>query len=167
MKEFLLFLPFYTVAFVALFALRRPAWLAGGAVAAVLLIVLLFRLLSQAGGGESALGGYLLIYVVAAGFATGGMARLVVMLLGLRWRDRSMAGPIGLLFFVAVPLSLFAFGQLREAEHRRRYAPPSEECRGRIHQLRLGDRTVRLPLVPGVTVGEGKSFQPRTSTAIP
>ena len=57
MKEFLFFLPFYTVAFVAWFALRYPAWLAGGAVAAVLLIILLFRPLEHGGGRESVLGG--------------------------------------------------------------------------------------------------------------
>ena len=61
MELFLFFAPFYALAFLALFAVRQPAWLAGGAVAASVLIVILYRLLQQGGGGESALGGYVAI----------------------------------------------------------------------------------------------------------
>ena len=166
MELFFFFLPFYAVAFITLFALRKATWLAGGIVAAVVVIVILYRLLDQGGGGESALGGYLAILVMIVGFAAGGTARLAIILLRLRWPEKALGRPVGLLFFFGVPLLIVGWSQMREAQHRRRYAPPSDECRARLHQVQLGDRQLRLPLVPGVTMGEGERYSPRVSTAI-
>ena len=167
MELFLFFAPFYALAFLALFAVRQPAWLTGGAVAASVLIVILYRLLQQGGGGESALGGYVAIIITALGFAVGATARIAVILARARWPDKVPAAPVGLLFFFGVPLAIIGWSQLREAQHRRRYAPPSLECMARLHELRLGDLKLRVPLVPGVTVGEGTGHSPRVSTAIP
>jgi hypothetical protein len=102
------FLPIYAIAFMALFLLRRMLWLAVGGGAAIILVIVLRHFLDQAGGGESALGGYLMILVAALGFAVGAAARLAIALLRLRWPDKALNKPIGLLFFFGVPLAIAA-----------------------------------------------------------
>jgi hypothetical protein len=163
----LFFLLFYAGAFLALFVLRRLAWLAVGTVVAIVSIVGLLRLLEDVGGGEGSLGWFIAIVAAAIGAAAGAAARLAVMLLGLRWKDAALTRPIGLLILFGVPLAFAAWSGVKNEQHRKRFAPPSEECRSRIHQVTLGDRDLRLPLVAGVRIGEGRGNSPKVSIVFP
>ena len=149
MKLLLFFAPIYGLAFIAMFAIRRVLWLALALPAALVLIFLLVTLGTQ-GMGEAGLGPYLMGVVAAIGFASGTAARLT--LLALRWGDsRRRTAAVGLLFLCGVPLTLRLWGYLQQREAQRRYAPPSMACRSRLHEVRLGDRTLRLPMLWGMT----------------
>ena len=145
---------FYTAAFLGLFLLRRPLWLAAGVAAAGLVLALLYAF-AQSISGEAALGPAILFYVISFGFAVGVGARLAVMAAG-RWSKRKwLETLIGLAFCVGAPALMIGWSKVQQERTRARYAPPSLECKTRLHDARLGDRIVRLPLVWGIQVAQG------------
>jgi hypothetical protein len=143
-----LLLLIYAVAFGALFILREPAWLAGGGLLAVLVVVGHFALGRNA-TGDAGIGVFVFGMAIAIGFASGAGARLTLMTLG--WgesRQRSTA--VGLLFFLGVPLALHLWGYAQQRASQRKYAPPSMACKMRLHEVRLGDRVARVPMIWGM-----------------
>ena len=145
----LVLLLLYAVAFGALFMLREPAWLAGGGLLAFLAVIGHFALGRNA-TGDAGMGVFIFGVVAAVGFASGAAARAT--LLALRWGDsRRHTAAVGLLFLCGVPLTLQLWGYVQQREAQRRYAPPSMACKSRLHQARMGDRTLRLPMLWGMT----------------
>jgi hypothetical protein len=138
----------YAVAFGAMFVLREPAWLAGGGALAFLVVVGHFALGRNA-TGDAGIGVFVFGMAIAIGFASGAGARLTVLTLG--WgesRQRSTA--VGLLVFIGVPLGLHLWGYAQQRAAQRKYAPPSMACKLRLHEMRMGDRTVRVPMIWGM-----------------
>src|SRR4051812_42816825 len=144
----------YTVAFFGLFLLRRPLWLAGGIAVAAGVIALPYAF-ARSITGEAGLGPALLLYVISFGFGVGLAARLVV-LAAARWSKRkSLEKLVGLAFYIGAPALLIGWSKVHQERTRARYAPPSPDCKIRLHDARLGDRIVRLPLVWGIQVAQG------------
>ena len=150
MKEFLFFGPIYGFAFLAMFAIRRARWLAL-ALPGALIVTLAIVHFGTMGQGEAGLFLYLVGLVAALGFVAGGAGRAAVILIRQR-TQRVPSEAVALLFLLGAPLVVKLWTEARENEHRRRYAPPSEQCKARLHDAVLGDRTVRLPLIPGITL---------------
>ena len=152
----------YTFAFAALFALRRPPILAAGVAAAAVVIAILWRIANSI-GGEAALGPALLMFVVALGFAAGSLARIALLPMARVTRRASLEKVVGLSFYIGAPALLIGWSWLQQERTRARYAPPSFECKTQLHEARLGDRVVRLPLVWGIQVSDGPDPRKFTS----
>ena len=154
----------YTGAFAALFALRRPLVLVAGAAAAAVVIAILLSIANSM-SGDAALGPLLLIFVIAFGCGTGLVARLAVLAAARRSSRalRALERMIGFACYVGAPALVIGWSQLQQQRARARYAPPSLECKMRLHEARLGDRVVRLPLVWGIQVSDGPNPRKFTS----
>ena len=163
MAEFLFLLVFYGVPFAALFLLRRPHWLAAGAALATLVLAGLFVAM-QNSSGDAGMGAFFVFAAALVGFLSGLGARLVLFAMG-RARDER-APPeklVGLLFFLGVPLVIFIVSNVQQEQSRRRYAPPSDECRQKLHKVRVADATLHLPLLGGITLSESRTYGRLTS----
>jgi hypothetical protein len=147
---------FYTLAFAALFALRRPPLLAAGVAAAAVVIAILWRI-GHSMSGEAGLGPALLMFVVAFGFASGIAARIVVLTMARTTRPASLEKIVGLVFYIGAPTLVIGWSWVQQERARARYAPPSLRCKTELHDARLGDRIVRLPLVWGIQVYEQRT----------
>ena len=156
----LFMLTIYAVPFGALFALRRARWLAVGGAAAAAVVALIYGF-AMTVHGESGLIFFLILYALALGSLSGAAARIVLIALGRNGR-RASELVIGALFLVGVPALISASSQLRQREFRKRYAPPTAECRASLHDVILGDAIARLPIDEGIHVGEGRGFKPVT-----
>ncbi len=138
----------YAVAFGAMFMLREPAWLAGGALLAFLAVIGHFALGRNA-TGDAGIGVFIFGVVAAVGFASGAGARLT--LLTLNWGEsRQRSTVVGLLFLFGIPLAFQLWGYAQQKASQRKYAPPSMACKLRLHEIRLGDRMVRVPMIWGM-----------------
>jgi hypothetical protein len=149
----------YAVTFGAMFILREPAWLAGGGLLACLVVVGHFALGRNA-TGDAGMGVFVFGMAIAIGFASGAGARLTLLTLG--WgesRQRSTA--VGLLFLFGVPLALHLWGFAQQRASQRKYAPPSMACKLRLHEMRLGDRMVRVPMIWGMWAETGGGVSDR------
>ena len=163
MAQFLFLFVFYAVPFAALFMLSRPRWFAGGAVLAMLITAGLYGAMKRS-SGDAGIAAFLVLSAVTIGFLSGGGARLVLFALG-RSGDRK-ALPVklvGFLFFVGVPLLIAISSRVREERFKSRYAPPSESCRARLHEVKLGDSRLYLPLLTGIHLSEGRSIEKSTN----
>ena len=138
----------YAVTFGAMFVLREPAWLAGGVLLACLVVAGHFALGRNA-SGDAGIGVFVFGMAIAIGFASGAGARLI--LLTFKWGESPRhSTAVGLLFFLGVPLGLQLWGYAQQKAAQRKYAPPSMACKLRLHELRMGDRTVRVPMIWGM-----------------
>lgn len=146
----------YGVTFAAMFALHTWRRLAAGAALAAAAVAIHFALGSSA-SGDAGVAVFVFGIVAAIGFASGAAARIAALALHRRFESRAAAAAVGLLFLLGVPLGIHLWGRTEQRESQRRYAPPSLACKMRLHEARLGDRTVRLPLVWGVTLYTGPS----------
>jgi hypothetical protein len=68
-------------------------------------------------------------------------------------RRRSTA--VGLLVFAGVPLALHLWGSSQQKASQRKYAPPSMACKSRLHEVRMGDRILRVPMIWGMSAQTG------------
>ena len=138
----------YAVTFGAMFILREPLWLAGGALLAVLVVVGHF-VLGRNASGDAGIGVFVFGMAIAIGFASGAGARLTLLTLG--WGEsRQRSTVVGLLFLLGVPLGLHLWGYAQQRSAQRKYAPPSMACKLRLHEMRMGDRIVRVPMIWGM-----------------
>lgn len=154
----------YTAGFAALFALRRPLMLGVGTAAAAVVIAILLSIANSM-HGEAALGPLLLMLVIAFGCGTGLVARLAVFAVARRSSRPlgTLERMIGAAFYIGAPALVIGWSQLQQRWAQARYAPPSLECKTRLHEARLGDRLLRLPLVWGIQVSDGPD--PRNFTS--
>ena len=163
MAEFLFLLVFYGVPFIALFLLRTARWFGVGILLALLIMAGLYAALHNA-SGDAGIAAFLVLAAVGMGFLSGGGARLTLFAMA-RARDEK-APPeklVGLLFFLGVPLVIFIASNVQQERSRRRYAPPSDECRQRLHKVRVADATLHLPLLGGITLSESRTYGRLTS----
>lgn len=144
----------YAVAFAAMFVLREPKWLGVGVLVAVALLATHF-FIGRNAGGDAGIGVFVFGAVAAFGFASGAAARGTLIALRRRQLPRGALVAVFRLFFAGLPLAIHLWGAAQQRASQRRYAPPSLECKMRLHDARLGDRTVRLPLAWGIQVGDG------------
>ena len=166
MAEFAFFLLFYSVPFLALFLLPRLRWLAIGAAVASLIVGGLFAAM-QRSSGDAGIGAFLMFVVVALGFASGAVGRLALLALGPRGGGRKATLLAAALSYVTLPVLIVVESKVREAQHRSRYAPPSDECRSRLHEVKLGESCVDLPLLTGIDLSEGRSIEKSSSSTHP
>lgn len=163
MAEFLFLLVFYGVPFVALFLLRRSRWLAIGVGIAIAMTASLW-IAVQNSSGDAGMGAFFVFAAALVGFLSGLGARLVLFAIA-RARDEK-APPeklVGLLFFFGVPLVIFIASNVQQERSRRRYAPPSDECRTRLHEVKLADSRLYLPLLSEIQPSEGRSIEKTTN----
>jgi len=158
MAEFAFFLLFYSVPFLALFLLPRLSWLITGATVASLIVGGLFAAM-QRSSGDAGIGAYLIFFVVTLGFASGGVGRLALLALGPKGRGRKATLLGAALSYVTLPALIVVQSKVPETQHRSRYAPPSDECRSRLHEAKLGESRVYLPLLTGIHLSEGRSIE--------
>ena len=157
----LVLLLLYAVAFGAMFMLREPAWLAGGGLLAALAVAGHFALGSDA-TGDAGIGVFIFGAVAAIGFASGAAARLTLIALR-RGESRRRTAAVGLRFLCGVPLAFRLWGFLEQRETQRRYAPPSMACKTHLHEARMGDRTLRLPMLWGMTAHTARDLSGQIS----
>jgi hypothetical protein len=162
MAEFAFFLLFYSVPFLALFLLPRLSWLVIGAALASLIVGGLFAAM-QRSSGDAGIAAYLTFFVVTLGFASGGVGRLALLALGPKGRGRKATLLGAALSYVTLPALIVVQSKVRETQHRSRYAPPSDECRSRLHEVKLGESRVYLPLLTGIHLSEGRSIEKSSS----
>lgn len=163
MAEFLFLLAFYGVLFAALFLLRTARWFGVGILLSLLIMAGLHAALHNA-SGDAGIAAFLVLAAVGVGFLSGGGARLVLFAMA-RARDEK-APPdklVGLLFFLGVPLLIFIASNVHQERSRRRYAPPSDECRTRLHEVKLADSRLYLPLLSEIQPSEGRSIEKTTN----
>ena len=138
----------YAVTFGAMFVLREPAWLAGGGLLAFLVVVGHFAL-GRSATGDAGIAVFVFGMAIAIGFASGAGARLTVLTLG--WGEsRRRSTAVGLLFFLGAPLGLHLWGYAQQKASQRKYAPPSMACKLRLHEMRMGDGMVDVPMIWGM-----------------
>ena len=138
----------YAITFGAMFVLREPAWLAGGGLLACLVVAGHFALGRNA-TGDAGIGVFIFGMAIAIGFASGASARLTLLMLG--WGEsRPRTAAVGLLFLLGVPLGLQLWGFAQQKAAQRKYAPPSMACKLRLHQMRMGDSMLRVPMIWGM-----------------
>ena len=144
----------YAVTFAAMFVLREPKWLGAGILVAGGLVAGHF-FIGRNAGGDAGIGVFIFGAVAAFGFASGAAARGTLIALRRRHLSKRATITVFLLFFVGLPLAVNLWGAAQQRASQRRYAPASLECKMRLHEARLGDRIVRLPLVWGTQVYQG------------
>lgn len=157
MAEFAFFLLFYSVPFLALFLLPRLRWLAIGAGFALLLVGALLAVL-QRSSGDAGIAAFLTFVVVTLGFVSGGVGRLALIALGPRGKGRKTTLLVAAVAYATLPALIVIRSQVREQQHRRRYAPPTAECRQKLHKVRVADATLYLPLLSGISLSESRTI---------
>lgn len=167
MAEFLFLVIFYGVPFMALFMLRRPRWLAAGVALAILVVAGLFAAV-QNSSGDSGLAAFFVLAAALVGFLSGLGARLSLFAMGRAGDGKPLPEKlVGLLFFFGIPLVIYVASYVAQEQSRRRYAPPSDACRSRLHEVKLGDSVLHLPLVPSIHLSEGRSIEKSTMLSTP
>ncbi|HEX6740743.1 MAG TPA: hypothetical protein VF079_02965 [Sphingomicrobium sp.] len=166
MTAFLEFWFFYLIPFLLLFAMVRWYLFVPAALIALGLTAWLWRDVEHA-DGPGAMFAIIIVVVIAAGFLAGGLARGVLFLAGRRWKGPVPNAITGLVFLVGVPLSYGVWTKAKLSALKARNEPPSLACRSRLFDATMAGARLRIPLIPGIDVGEGAEFEPHYSFALP
>jgi hypothetical protein len=105
--------------------------------------------------------------IITLGFVAGAAARFLLLVMP-PWRQNLRANiVVGVVSLIGFPAAHYGWQQHQDAAAEKRREPASLACRSTMFDATMGGAKLRIPLVPGISVGTGAEYFPSYPFNIP